>query len=1101
MPHVNLSNSEENDFEIEKSSGDTPETIAKRQKAKLDKERSERLMKEQMDAYKKTREDWDKERFNDLKSAKEALQADLEGKISTKEFIKKTSGVYGFFGALWAKMTVRKKSASVTQKIDELDRMITAQTKQKEQDKERSQDLQQQLEEKEAKGEMKETILDEKGDLGYHEYTGKGYKFEQARAETLGKTKEEKTLTGVKKNAFDKAMIDLDNKQEELSDKRDAITDQIKSFANEKYKYEDLKTLCENDNKLNEVRGKLNAYEVEDIQANKRLEEIAKERKKLNERVSEIQEKVDINNEDVVEGQDLYEKALKLHDKVEAQYKEKMQAVEEGKTLTEAEKNVLDTLDKQYTKIQKHLQKITRKYKAVKRPRDNAELDMDGLKSAISGLDEEEKALKEEIEQRKNDRLELKKQEESFKKTRVAFTSEYGSDYDKIVDLSKQSDELTRQIEVVKSGKEHLEKDILNTDVTEFLIDNAANDTVKGITVNGKVYLDDDELKAKGITDPKINEKNAAKIKEIEKIVRALKSRDVFKYANGLNLGEYATFNEKTGKFDLYEGSIKDAEGIEKFNQKFQKDFFSDSNVYSDYLIEKDPKAYRNQMIAGAMKAALVGVKTAAVTAIKSVPGMIKKTVSEIPFIKEFVGDRTDEDYIKDANPDNIDKVIDMCTTAIDKRIAAGKEPTKPSTSEVLAMAMADATVMKSVLKTVLIKKDFDYSAKTIGKYIKAIEASCRNIIEGTTDMKAQKKAMTEMLKAGHQRFGSMMKQAFNQSKTKQFDGIIDLTTNVISSTTQMSTGYSSLVFSTGLSVVGGITKKIHSAVMNHKSKEEFLNSPNILGGIDYDKKLVSKDDFDRILKSVTGINSRDDLSNALHVMDAVDLLKAAKATKGKDKEVYKSMQALGFKKVSKWNKLKVADILKRTTGKDMDVKKTLRNATEKEGFHFGSFFQKIWKTIAGTKSGRAQINASREELLIKNQEKQKLKDKGLTQTYRAKGATNIYEMYKATVMIAEKENKPVQYVMDPKTNQPLDLTKDRVKIIEYFSKTKVAPAAGGMLINGFTAEQQKNFVKSAVSEANGMARQAIGLSKEAPKAPEKNQVQNEKAVEGFAIL
>ena len=53
---------------------------------------------------------------------------------------------------------------------------------------------------KEASGENKENFIDKKGDLGYHEYTGKGYKFEQARGETIAKLNEEKELSGLKKS-------------------------------------------------------------------------------------------------------------------------------------------------------------------------------------------------------------------------------------------------------------------------------------------------------------------------------------------------------------------------------------------------------------------------------------------------------------------------------------------------------------------------------------------------------------------------------------------------------------------------------------------------------------------------------------------------------------------------------------------------------------------------------------------------------------------------------------------------------------------------------------------------------------------------------------
>ena len=112
------------------------------------KKAQEKLAKN-MKAWKDTRDKWDKERLTSLENARKALAADLRGTISTKDFIKQTSQVYGIFGAIWAKMTSIKKTAKITHKIQELDRQIEAQKQAMQKEEERKKNLQESVIEKE----------------------------------------------------------------------------------------------------------------------------------------------------------------------------------------------------------------------------------------------------------------------------------------------------------------------------------------------------------------------------------------------------------------------------------------------------------------------------------------------------------------------------------------------------------------------------------------------------------------------------------------------------------------------------------------------------------------------------------------------------------------------------------------------------------------------------------------------------------------------------------------------------------------------------------------------------------------------------------------
>ena len=1065
------------------------------------KEAQEKLAKN-MKVWRDTREKWDKERLTSLENARKALAADLEGKISTKEFIKQTSQVYGVFGAIWAKMTSIRKTAKITHKIQELDRQIEAQKQALVKESERQNNLKDYEAQKEKEN-IEEKSIDSKGDLGYHEYTGKGYKFEQARSETLAKSHDELHLTGLKKSVYDRASKDLAQRKDELASKKQVNENILNSLVREGYDLKEISNVYENRQQLVETCGKLERFDAEAKADDARLKEIASEKEAIIDRMKTIGLQMQLQNDDYLTSKKYYDKALELHNKVEAQYKDAMERFEKGDTSVKPQ---LDILDKQYNKIQKKLREISKKHARYAKPKEHADMNIEGLQSSLTELEEEEYQLNAMKASREKNKLALEAERDNLEKIDRNYQKELGIGYYKAVACCGENVALDNQIQNVELAQTNLERDVLNSDVTTFLMDNEANDNVKGMSINGKVYLDEQEIADKGLEGVKINATNEAQVKEIQKIVRALKSRDVFKHVNGLNLGEYATFNEKTGKFDLYKGSVTDAKGLAKYNLEFQGKYFKDSSVFTEHRIEENPGEFWKEALAGVCVGAAKKIKETLVVGIKSIPKMIPKALSQIPIFGDAFEGLVEQDFVDIANDEKrITETLSTCALTLkrsfDTREKLAQLPLlvqqklqDPQVKALLEMAMGDAAIMsalqsqvkKKVLTNVFIKGNYQTTAVDIGQSIIAIEKACTLITQSTGDMKKQLKAAKEMLKAGHERFSTIMKQAAAQSKIQQIEGIVDLSTNVIKQTLKSATGSISRVFEMGVGFAGKIAKKISKAVMNHKSKEELLNSPDILGGIDYDKKLISKDDFDKILKSVTGINSRDDLAKALHVVNATDLLRAAKETKGKDKEVMKSMSALGFKHVSKWDKLKVSDILKKTVGKALDAKKTLRNATEKAGFHFGSMFQKIWQTIKGTKAGRSMVNASREEFMIHKQEQTKMNEKGAKQTYIATGAKNLYNMYKKKVEQAQAENKPMEYIKDPKTDRVLDVTKDRQQIIHYFTISGDAAGAAQMVVQGFTKEQQSKLTDKAITDANKAACKEENVPYKEQKAPVK---------------
>lgn len=87
---------DKNDFDIREDLN-SPEVIEKRKKAEEKEKAAERKMKAELEARKENRRKMNALRADSLRSAKETIEANARGTISTKEFIRKASGVYGFF--------------------------------------------------------------------------------------------------------------------------------------------------------------------------------------------------------------------------------------------------------------------------------------------------------------------------------------------------------------------------------------------------------------------------------------------------------------------------------------------------------------------------------------------------------------------------------------------------------------------------------------------------------------------------------------------------------------------------------------------------------------------------------------------------------------------------------------------------------------------------------------------------------------------------------------------------------------------------------------------------------------------------------------------
>lgn len=1096
---------EENNEELKK------EETAAEKKARENAEKAQKALEEEMANWKKN-----SDRMKDIKhirltEAKEAIERNLKGEIGWGEFIKKTSGVYGgFWHSLWAKMTMKKNSSCAMNRITEIEKSLEVVKQDKLEQEERQANLEKDIDarekEKGIETEKDEKVLDESGDLARHEFTGRGYEFQDSKAETLAKLNSEKELKGFKKEVYDKALADLNKRQSELEAAKALKEKTYENLiaANTKPGSEltrdDFDDIKYTRDSLLEVESTINSKDTLDKEDKTRLEEIAKDKARLQSEINDYQLHIDLNDDDYQKGKALHDEAEKRYTQVKLQYDSfKKRFDEVGREFaSEEDIELMDQLTATYEKAQKVLDKANASFGKIDIKRQNVEKDIKAREEQIKALEEEERDVNENLKKRAEEDVNLRDKREYLKR-RENYLKENIEDYDAILETQRL---LAAQEETLKAharAKENLERDVLNTDVVEFLADNAAHDRIRGMTINGKEYFDEKSLEKQGIKEvPKLEDKDVLRQREMQKIVRALKSRDIFKYVNGKNAGEYATYNSETGKFDLYKGSALDKEGKKAFVDEFRGQYFSDSNEYSNHLVEEHPNAFRAKVLGGALKAAAVGMKDAVIDTIKNIPKKIPEALSNIPVLGDYFIKEDEETYIQ-AGRERIDEGIQMACNVLamnDVLSPYGYDVKKMYTEVVQTLAMLKAIKQeigpeefnKAMMKMVgdeigkefkTFYKDTEFGYAGIGEYVLAIEKSVKGIIKGDFKTKEQQSALKSLLHAGRERMGSIMRHAITQSKIERFDSIVDLSQTILSDTLTVATGLTNQALKLGVSVGAGLTKAIHKAVQEAKTKEELLNNPNILGGINYDKNLISDEAFNRILSDTIGINSKDDLAKTIHTMDAIDLHRAAKATKGKDKDVTRSMYALGFKDVHSWDKVKVEDILKKTTGEEKDIKQELRASTEKEGFHFSSFFKKIWHSIVGTRSGEDKVKRSRREENLYKQNKLLYEKYGHEAVRKADGAKRLYEQYKNDYNLAKLSGKEYgNTIKNPATGKALDPIADREQIIKLFSQTPEAIAVTQRVVGGFGPQHIDKLMHTATTHAAVVYSKELGLNK-----------------------
>jgi hypothetical protein len=242
----------------------------------------------------------------------------------------------------------------------------------------------------------------------------------------------------------------------------------------------------------------------------------------------------------------------------------------------------------------------------------------------------------------------------------------------------------------------------------------------------------------------------------------------------------------------------------------------------------------------------------------------------------------------------------------------------------------AISNIVSSVKNGVLAVKNFTYDTHQIKKYIKAEEKSSKE----SNPEKDRYLRMLKGAKNGIKRSGASHVVNFVGDAGKAF---CDATLGAgVSIATNMAIS--------GLE--GGVSAGIGSLIeKSHKS--DVLESPEVLGNVKYNEKLVNEDRFNQILKKVSGITSKDKLYNAIKTFDSVKLHAAMrKSYVNEDKNTDYVLAGLGFKDRSCYPNVSVYDIMKASghTPSGGDWRRELSDSLLEEG--------KDYKTLMGGVGG-----------------------------------------------------------------------------------------------------------------------------------------------------
>ena len=537
----------------------------------------------------------------------------------------------------------------------------------------------------------------------------------------------------------------------------------------------------------------------------------------------------------------------------------------------------------------------------------------------------------------------------------MRFTQDYtengahSREYLEAYGLSQENKKTAQEIEANLEKKAGVDKTVQNADILN-MATKGYQGTVRAISVDGKMYYDNTQLAEDGDENaPKVIDSEQArdfveeeeeKIQlEEEKIVNQLKRRDVFQYMNSDNLMEYMDYDEKAADFIFQFDQQRRAErergaagGISQEGE-INKEHMKKQGLTDDVACEGNLDDLASQGFLGGS----LGI-------LKFLFGMGR----DLGF--SFAGVSGIMQALEGAKEGNKDEIADGAVNA------AGNMTWTASlalgTFLFDAMKNAGLGYQEQALKTFKLM-GFDILGGT-NISVMSGAAAAFTMLRGAYglgsnlgDAQRLENYGDFVKQKGLNRFGRVIKNAETESRVQALGSAVDIGSGAVTAALLL-TGVGGLAFTAANVAISQLIKGIGGGLIRRGTKKSILESPSVLGGLNYDKNIISEEHFNQLFAYVTGMNEPDTLADTLKVVDGIDLHRGMRRSMLKpDLEIDRAMSQLGFDDPNKYGNITLKKLHTRM-GMTDDWRKTLRNAIEIEGLDYNTNWTKFVKGITG---------------------------------------------------------------------------------------------------------------------------------------------------------
>lgn len=910
------------------------------------------------------------------------------------------------------------------------------------------------LAEREKKIEIPDVIEDEganKGDLEYHKATGRG--LETKNHSQIFEKRDTTVEAGtMKADVLNRVRTNLDRQKTELEQKQAVNNAELESMADinhqTKVQAEDMVHVSEHLKKIDDV---LEARKEFEKLEQSRLKEIAKAKKSSRKEIESNLKKQEKDRKKIADKEAELAPFYQKREDMNNELRYLQERLDSGESLNLTEARHWYRLHKNIPKVEEKIQKQESKLLSLKISQQKHE---DLVRISLEKIEELEKEVR-DIADKRADReavMEAHREAKEILKEQDTQNREQYTNMDEISATMKESQKLAEKLDANAKNRQNAEKDVAEAEVSSFLVNNEINDTVEGVIVQGQVYLDHQEMAEKEIQitdndEEHLHQQEVLRQKEMKKIADAIRNRPLFQFLNSETISDYMLYNEKTGEFDLADENMT-PEQRAQFEERARRKYFKDDTAFTNHKIEQNPETEKwkaiGQIVGNSMKAVWNELWPEGATAIGAdymVPAFTESEALKVVTPEHKVGAGIGAGVRADMGTQGVMEAADLAVTIMDGPVESGQ-----LFKNTMFAKEATQNWFGEKLQGAGLLKDGGYKLTEVGAVAYALDyiQFVHRISSAQYHSVQQKREMENKLAQGYQRFARQMKSCLNETNVERMKAIVSMVGSTARTMFMAGTGITGLV--TDLTAIVGkiIVKAVATGKMRGKNINEILNMPEVLGGIDYNKKLVSEEDFQNVLANVTGIGSKEKLVEAMQIVDSIDLHRVAlKSQNRMNLEVDKQMAALGYGDKSRYDKVTVADIVKKTKGSGKDWRTELRNAVETEGVDYDTSGTIIDKANHNLVMHAKNMRKSSDEITYQKQKKlveEKLgsqKDgRGMTVEEKLSRQEAGKKLYESFIHKLESESRDTD--MNLKVKQ-FRSEHARIQLIPLLGQTKAA--------------------------------------------------------------